>query len=239
MADKAAGTGQHGPHLFCCVAFVQILQHFHDGNGAQPGGGKGSVAAGPLGTVDHPSLFVGGDGDAAVHMADNQVQLLIPLSQAFGVDGGNALLIQHMGLGPAVETGNAGEPGIVAELVHIGGVYGVHGLSPGGAQLVGQHHTQLGRVIGAALVCGGVQNQLTVNGHDTASLGEGAAPPAYKHIHVPGGHAVGAQKVQNHLLAHGHLVIGGGIFQKLRGIVKNALGVYIFFVLKIAYLGRG
>ena len=239
MADKAAGTGQHGPHLFGCVAFVQILQHFHDGNGTQPGGGEGPVAAGALGAVDHPSLLVGGDGDAAVHMADNQVQLLIPLSQAFGMDGGNALLIQYMGLSPAVEPGNAGEPGIVAELIHIGGVHGVHGLSAGGAQLIGQHHPQLGGVIGAALVGGGVQNQLTVNGHHAAGLGIGAAPPAHKHIHVPGGQTVGAQEVQNHLLAHGHLVIGGGIFQKLRGIVKDALGIDIPFVFKIAYLGGG
>ena len=69
---------------------------------------------------------MGGDGDAAVHMADDQVQILVALAQLFRVNGGNALLVQHMGLGTAVKPRNAGQTGIIPQLVHVGGVHGVH-----------------------------------------------------------------------------------------------------------------
>ena len=61
-------------------------------------------------------------------MADDEVQVFIPLSQGFGVDGGDTLLVQHMGLGTAVQPRDAGETGVVAQLVHVGGIHGVHGL---------------------------------------------------------------------------------------------------------------
>ena len=43
--------------------------------------GVKAVAAGALGAVDHLPLSVGGDGNAAVHMADDQVQVLVFLPQ--------------------------------------------------------------------------------------------------------------------------------------------------------------
>ena len=182
---------------------------------------------------------MGGDGDAAVHMADDQVQILVALAQLFRVNGGNALLVQHMGLGTAVKPRNAGEAGIIPQLVHVGGVHGVHGLVILAAQLVGQHDAQLCRVVAAALVGGGVLYQPLVDLHDSGSLRIGAAAPADEYIHVGGGHAVGLQKVQQYLLAHGHLVVGGGVFQQLRGVVEDALGVDVLFVFKVADLGGG
>ncbi len=115
------------------------MQHLHHRDGAETGGGEGAVAAGTLGAIHHPPRLVGGDGDAAVYMADDEIQVLVALAQFLGVDGGDALLVQHVGLGTAVKSGNAGEPGVVAQLVHVGGVDSVHGLAVGFAQLVGQH----------------------------------------------------------------------------------------------------
>ena len=155
------------------------------------------------------------------------------------MDGGNALLVQHMGLSPAVKPGNARQPGVVAKLVHIGGIHGVHGLAVPLAQFIGQHNAQLCRVIGAALVRGGIFYQFPVDFHDPGSLGIGAAAPAYEYVHVRRGHAVMRQKIHNHLHPHGQLIVGGGIFQQLRGIVEDGLGVDVFLVLKIAHLGGG
>ena len=190
VADEAAGTGEHGAHLGGGVSLVQILQHLHHRDGAETGGGEGAVAARALGAVHHAPGLMGGDGDAAVHVADDQVQFLVALAQLFGVNGGNALLVQHMGLGTAVQSRNAGEAGIVPQLVHVGGVHGVHGLAVFAAQLVGQHDPQLCRVVAAALVGGGVPHQPPVDLHDPGGLGIGAAAPADEHVHVGGGHAV-------------------------------------------------
>ena len=182
---------------------------------------------------------MGGDGDAPVHVADDQVQFLVALAQLFGVNGGNALLVQHMSLGTAVQSRDAGEAGIVPQLVHVGGVHGVHGFAVLAAQLVGQHDPQLCRVVAAALVGGGVPYQPPVDLHDPGGLGIGAAAPADEHVHVGGGHAVGLQKGKQHLLAHGHLIVGGGVFQQLRGVVEDALGADILFVFKVTDLGGG
>ena len=96
-----------------------------------------------------------------------------------------------MGLGTAVQSRNAGEAGIVPQLVYVGGVHGVHGFAVLAAQLVGQHDAQLRRVVAAALVGGGVPHQPPVDLHDPGGLGIGAAAPADKYIHIGGGHAVG------------------------------------------------
>ena len=239
MADEAAGTGEHGAHLGGGVSLVQILQHLHHRDGAETGGGEGAVAARALGAVHHAPGLMGGDGDAAVHMADDQVQILVALAQLFRVNGGNALLVQHMGLGTAVKPRNAGQTGIIPQLVYVGGVHGVHWLAVLAAQLVGQHDAQLCRVVAAALVGGGVLYQPLVDLHDSGSLRIGAAAPADEYIHVGGGHAVGLQKGKQYLLAHGHLVVGGGVFQQLRGIVEDALGVDVLLVFKVADLGGG
>ena len=155
------------------------------------------------------------------------------------MDGGNALLVQYMGLGPAVEAGNARKPGIVAELVYVGGVHGVHGLAVFFAQLIGQHDPQLGRVVAAPQVLGRVLHQAAVNDHDPGLLGVGAASPAHEHVYVRRRHAVVFQKLMEDLHAHGHLVVGGGVLQQLRSIVEYGLGIDVFFVFKIAHLGRG
>ena len=47
------------------------------------------------------------------------------------------------------------------------------------------------------------------------------------------------QEVQNDLHAHGHLVVGSGVLQQYRGIVEDALGAHIGFLLKVADLGGG
>ena len=155
------------------------------------------------------------------------------------MDGGDTLLVQHMGLGTAVQPRDAGETGVVAQLVHVGGIHGVHGLVVLAAQLIGQHHPQLGGVVAAALVRGGVGNQPGINFHDPGLLGISAAAPAHEYVDIRRGHAMAVQEVQNDLLAHGHLVVGGGVLQQHRGIVEDALGVHIDFLLKVAHLGGG
>ena len=94
-------------------------------------------------------------------------------------------------------------------------------------------------MVAAALIRGGVQNQLLADFHNAGFLGKGAAAPAHKYIHISRGHAVGPEKVQDHLLAHGQLVIGGGILHQLRSVVEDALGIHILFVLEVAHLGGG
>ena len=83
---------------------------------------------------------MGGDSDAPVDVADDEIAVLVFFAHGLGVDGGDALLVQHMGLGPAVDPGDAGGPGVVAELVHVGGIHGVHFSAEFFAQLIGQHH---------------------------------------------------------------------------------------------------
>lgn len=176
----------------------------------ETGGGEGAVAARALGAVHHAPGLMGGDGDAAVHMADDQVQILVALAQLFRVNGGNALLVQHMGLGTAVKPRNAGQTGIIPQLVYVGGVHGVHWLAVFAAQLVGQHDAQLCRVVAAALVGGGVLYQPLVDLHDSGSLRIGAAAPADEYIHVVGVMPWDCRKVSSTCLRMGiwSLVVG-------------------------------
>ena len=94
-------------------------------------------------------------------------------------------------------------------------------------------------MVAAATVRRGVLHQFFIDGHNPRLLGIGAAAPAYEDIDLLGVNAVLLQKVQQYLAAHRQLVIGGGVFQQLRGIMKDALGEHIFLVFKIAYLGGG
>ena len=239
MAHKAAGAGEHGLDLRGGMSLLQIGQHLHHRDGTQAGGGKGAVAPGSFGAVNHLAFGVSGDGNAAVNVADDEIAFFIGFSHGFCVDCPNALLVQHMGLGTAVQPRNAGRAGIVAQLVHIGGIDGVHFSAVLPAQLIGQHHPQLCRVIAAAYPGGGVGNQGFINFHDPRFLGIGAAAPPHEGIHVLHGKAVFLHKILNDGTAQGNLVVDRGIAQQLRGIVKNALGVNVFFVFKIAHLGGG
>ena len=221
------------------MSLLQVGQHLHHRDGTQAGGGKGAVTPGSLGAVNHLAFGVSGNGNAAVNVADDEIAFFIGFSHGFCVDCPNALLVQHMGLGTAVQPRNAGGAGIVAQLVHIGGIDGVHFSAVLPAQRIGQHHPQLCRVIAAAYPGGGVGNQGFVNFHDPRLLGIGAAAPPHKGIHVLHGKAVFLHEILNDGTAQGNLVVDRGIAQQLRGIVKNALGVNVFFVFKIAHLGGG
>ena len=182
---------------------------------------------------------MGGDGDAAVNVTDDEIQFFVGFSQGFGVNGCDALLVKYVGLGPAVKPGNAGGPGVVPQLVHVGGVCGVHAAAVFPAQLPGQHDPQLGGVVAAAHVRSGVLHQLPVDLHDPGTLRIGAAAPAHEHIDILRGNPPAAQKFLDDAAAHGQLVVGGGVLQQHRGIVEDALGEAVYFVFEVAYLGGG
>ena len=148
-ADKSAGPGAHPTDVVRRMG-VHIVHQRQDRHPADARGGIGAVPAGADVPVHHTPLQVGVDGDPAVDMGHDEVTVLIAFPAGPGVLPGNGLLVQHVELGVPVHAPDAGQPGQVAQLVHVGWVQGVGGLSIFLPQLIRQHHTQLGRVVTAA-----------------------------------------------------------------------------------------
>ena len=94
-------------------------------------------------------------------------------------------------------------------------------------------------MVAASHTGGGVGNQPVVDLHDPGRLGQSAAAPAYKGVDVRKAQAVVFHKVLDKSPAQGDLIVDGGVGQQQRRIVKDALGIDIFVVFKIAHLGGG
>ena len=103
-------------------------------------------------------------------MADDEGALLIASSHLGCVDPGDALLVQHMGLGAPVDALEPGDAGRRSQLVDIRRVHRVHRLPIPLAEVVGHHDAELGRMVAAANVVHGVLDEPLVDDHDTFAL---------------------------------------------------------------------
>lgn len=219
-AGQAPALGTQGAD-FGRVVVPEVVQHVGHGHGPHTGGGEGALAAAGVVAVDHAAVVVGGDGDAAVYMADDEAAVLITLAQGLGVFAGYGLEVESVGDGPAVYAAHAGDAGQGLELVHDGRVHHEQAAAVAAAVDLGHLHAQHGGVVEAPAGGPGVVYEALVYVVDAARDGVAAAAPAHDGIHALQAYAVVGQIGVHDLDAEIQLVVDGGKFAQLRGIVED------------------
>ena len=192
MVDKAAGAGgEIAQGLDVGVGFLHVVEQAVDRDVAAAGGGHGAVAAHNVVAVHHLALAVGGDGDAAADVADDEIAVLIALAQRLaGMADGGLLQVQRVQMGGAVDALDAGHAGQILELVGVGRVHD-HGLRPEAAgKLVGQLGPQRRRVHHAVCAGAGVLEHHVVDLVDAALDVHKAAAAPDEHVHALQGDVV-------------------------------------------------
>ena len=221
-AHKAAGARAHPAHVVGGVA-VDVVQQRQDRYRTDARGRVGAVASRTDVPVHHAPLEVGVDGDAAVDVGHDQVHLLVAPAQGTGVLPGDGLLIEHMELGVAVDAPDARQAGEVAQLIHIGGIQRIGRLAAGLAQLIGQHHAELGRMVAAAHRLNRIVVQAFIDNRHALMLGIGASTAADKAVDVLQRIAVLLQQGEDQRLPEGHLIVDRGVAEQLRCVVEDVL----------------
>ena len=86
------------------------------------------IASGAFRAIDHPPIPMRGYRDASIDMADDEAAFPIRLPQLSGMEPGDALLVEHMGLSPPVDTFKPRDSRIGDVLIDIRRVKSVSGL---------------------------------------------------------------------------------------------------------------
>ena len=128
-----------------------------------------------------------------------------------------------MKLGVAVDAPDARQAGQVAQLIHIGGVQRIGRLATGLAQLIGQHHAELGRMIAAAHRLDRIVVQAFIDHRHAFMLGIGASAAADKAVDVRERIAVFLQQGEDQRLPEGHLIVDRGVAEQLGRVVEDVL----------------
>ena len=181
-------------------------------------------------------MAVGADRDAAAHVDDDQVQILVAGAVLLGVAAGHRLLVQGMEDGAAGQFGHTGQPGLVGQLIHHDGVDDVAGLAQRVPDLPGQDAAQVGGVLALhPLLKVGQQSVADSVGAAVDGL-EQAAPPD-DDVEGVGVAVLLLQKVQDDPLAEVLLGDDAGIFGDLLSGMAEGLLKQEGLVLKDAHLG--
>ena len=183
-------------------------------------------------------MVVGTDGNAAAHVDDDKVQILVALAVLLGKAAGHGLLVQGVEDGAAGQFRHAGDAGLVGQLVDNDGVNDVAGDAQAVADLAGQDAAQVGSVL--ALDAGlQVSQQSVADGVGAAGDGLEQAAAADDDVQALGGAVLLFQKVQDDGLAEILLVDDTGVLgDLLRGMAQGFLKQQ-GLVLKNTNLGRG
>ena len=214
--------------------FYQVA-HRH---GAAALGAEAALAVQNVVDVDDFAVVVCADGNAAAHVDDNEVEILVTLAVLLGIAAGHGLLVQRMEDRAAGQLRHAGNAGFVGQLIHNNGVDDVAGDAQAVADLAGQDAAQVGSVL--ALDTGlQVSQQSVADGVGAAGDGLEQAAAADDDVQALGGAVLLFQKVQDDGLAEILLVDDTGVLgDLLRGMAQGFLKQQ-GLVLKNTNLGRG
>ena len=211
MADKAAGAGAEGADLLGVLA-LGIPEQLRHRDSAAPGGGHGALAPDDVGSVNHPAVLVGGNGDPPADVADDIALRLIALPLAFGVAQGGLLEVQGVEMDVPVNALDAGDTGQVAELVGVRGVHHKGGFPILCGKLVSQLAPQVGGMLHPVGPPAGMVQQGVPYPVDAPLHGHQPAAPAHKGVRGGKVDVVLFQQVGDGLPAVGELVADGGVF---------------------------
>ena len=181
---------------------------------------------------------MGAHGDAAAHVNDDQVQLLIAKAVLLGVAASHRLLVQGVEDAAAGQFGHTGDTGNVSQLVHH------HGVNDKGrnANLVpnlpGEDSAQIGGVL---TLYAGFQIGKQSVGDGVGAAGDGLEQAAAADDHVEGLDVAVLllEEVQDDVLAEVLLVDDGGVLGDLLGGMAKRLLEQKSLVLEHAHLGGG
>ena len=140
------------------------------GQGAGALGREGALAVQCVLGVHHAALHVGADGNAAAHVADDEVQLLILLALLLGEALGHGLLVQGVENADTLEQGMTGIARHIGHLIDDHGVHDVGGDAQLVADLAGDQAAQVGGVL-TLNADGAVRDHVVVDGVGAAADG--------------------------------------------------------------------
>ncbi len=185
-----------------------------NGYGAAALGAEAAFAVQNVVDIDDLAVVVGTDGNAAAHVDDDKVQILVALAVLLGKAAGHGLLVQGVEDGAAGQFRHAGDAGLVCQLVDNDGVNDVAGDAQAVADLAGQDAAQVGSVL--ALDTGlQVSQQSVADGVGAAGDGLEQAAAADDDVQALGGAVLLFQKVQDDGLAEILLVDDTGVLGDL------------------------
>ena len=183
-------------------------------------------------------MVVGTDGNAAAHVDDDKVQILVALAVLLGKAAGHGLLVQGVEDGAAGQLRHAGNAGLGGQFVNHHGVHDVAGHTQGIADLPGQDAAQVGGVL--ALDAGlQVSQQGVADGVGAAGNGLEQTAAADDDVQALGVAVFLFQEVQDDLLAEVFLVNDAGVFGNLLGGMTQRFLEQQGLVLEHANLGGG
>ena len=181
---------------------------------------------------------MGAHRDAAAHVDDDEVQVLVAGAVLLGIAAGHGLLVQGVEDGAAGQLGHTGQAGLVGQLIHHHRVHDVAGHAQLVPDLPGQDAAQVGGVL-ALHALYQVGQQGVADGIGAAGDGLEQAAAADDHVQALGVAVFLFQEVQNDLLAEVLLVDDACIFGDLLGGMAQGLLKQQRFILEHAHLRGG
>ena len=200
MTDEAAGFGQKRTDPFF-AGLPEKLQKLRYGNGTAACRRHGAFTADDVESVDHFSVIMGRNGNAAADMTDNIPAILILPALGDTVANGGFLQIEGVQVYMTVNVLDPGETGAEGQLVRIGRIYHKAGFPVWLRQRIGNEGTQLSRMLHAIRAPAGVIQQQSVHGVGSAFYAEQPSAPADKGICGTEIDPGLFQSVQNHFRA--------------------------------------
>ena len=218
-AEPAAFSAEHEEILLWNGA--EVLKHIGNRHASHSRWGKGPLTAARVVAVDHASVLMGGDGDAAINMADDEVQLLIGVSQLFRMALCRFLDTQRMRNGMPVDAADACNPGQIRELVDDRGIERQDASAIFFLHLTGKLHAEIGHMIETALLELCILNHLIIDFIDAAGHGVGTAATADNGIKAGKIQMVVPDKLPYDLVAIRKLIVDGVKGLQYGGIMED------------------
>ena len=213
------------------LAGEALLHQLAGGQGAGALGREGTLAVQCVLGVHHAALHVGADGNAAAHVADDEVQLLIFLALLLGKALGHGLLVQGVENADTLEQGMTGIARHISHLIDDHGVHDVGGDAQLVADLAGDQAAQVGGVL-TLNADGAVRDHVVVDGVGAAADGTQQTAAAADGGQGAGVDALLAQRAHDQIAAP--VLLGGDGFElgnvlrtMAQGLVKEQLLILI------------
>ena len=216
-----------------------MREDIRHGHGANARGRKRPLAAARVVAVDHASVPVRSDGDAAVDMADDQVAVLVALAHRPRVAARRLLEVERMGDRRAVDAARAGHARQVAQLVDDGRIHHQHQAAVFLVQRFGHLHAEHRRVIQPAARLPRVADERVVNRIDAALDGAASAAAADNRVDAVQINPMLPEKPVDDVHPVIELVVDRRKGQQHGGIVERILREQTGVVFKHGQLGRG
>ena len=239
VGHQTAAAGEHAVHLRLGILAGEALLHqLAGGQGAGALGREGALAVQCVLGVHHAALHVGADGNAAAHVADDEVQLLIFLALLLGKALGNGLLVQGVENADTLEQGMTGIARHISHLIDDHGVNDVGGDAQLVADLAGDQTAQVGGVL-SLHADGAVLDHVVVDGVCTAADGTQQTAAAGDGGEGAGVEALLAQRLHHQITAP--VLLGGDgveLGDILRAVAQGLVEKQLLILIDTD-LGRG